>query len=154
MKDSELKSNKLTSNINEGDGQYKINNYIFFGTSLTTFNKNIFSSCTLYFISDILYNRKFYLTTSHTPEPNKLYERKKEYSREYPRYYTKINYVLKKLYEYSVKKYKKVFQVFQQVAIKNKCNIKNFLIAIQLKKPSDKILNYISIHYPKVTLHY
>ncbi len=151
LNDTELKSNKLTKIVNYGDQLYDTNGYVYFGTCPELFNKKISGSCVLYFNSDLLYNRKFYLCTHWTSHPNEIFENKPEnkYGREYPRYFDKINVVLKKLYKNSTDKPVKAsaFKVFQQVAIKNKCNIKNNLVAICIKKTNKflslKLINKI-----------
>ena len=76
----------------------------------------------------------------------------KEYKRKYNRYYSKYNNVLKKLYNQSKKKLN-YFQIFQQVAVKNKINLKE-LIGIQFAEgfQNDKILNYISKNYPNIEI--
>jgi len=152
LKDGELKSNKLTNNISSGDSiYYNLNKFIYFSTTDKLFDKKVYGDIILYFTSDLLYNRKFYVSTMWSDAPNYLDESKGEYKRKYPRYYKEYDQVLSKLYKKSINKLPngKSFQVFQQVAIENKVNIKDKLIGIKFKiKPTDKIIKYINIHYP------
>ena len=109
----------------------------------------------LYFNSKILYNRKFYVSNYFTPNPNKLNEhfnkKKIYYSRKYNRYYENYEKVLEELFNTSIKN-KSSFQLYQQIAIENKINLKN-LIEIEFKKvPSEKILNFINEFYPNVKI--
>ena len=95
----------------------------------------------MYFNSNLLYNKSFYVSTVHSAEPNALGEwwtkndgkRIKMYKRKYNKNYSKYNLVLKKLYKHSIHMYEKVFQAFQQVAVRNKVSLKD-LIAIEFKK--------------------
>ena len=79
-------------------------------------------------------------------------KKEKNIKRKYNRYYSKYNNVLKKLYNQSKKKLD-YFQIFQQVAVKNKVNLKE-LIAIEITEgfQNDKILNYISKNYPNIEI--
>jgi len=161
LEDGELKSNKLTTNIEWGDGVYNndINNFVYFVTTEKLFDKKILGSVILYLNSDLIYNRTFYVSTTWSNTPDNLgewYSNKRfQYKRKYSRYYDKYNQILSKLYNYSINVLPngKGFQVFQQVAIKNKVNIKDKLIGIQFQsKPSDKLIQYIQTNYPNVKI--
>ena len=161
LKDGELKSNKLTKNIQEGDGLYESNNFVYFSTTKELFDDHVTGYVTLYIDTQILYNRKFYISNIHTPYPQYLAEWKikneKYYKRSYDRYYKYINKVLCTLYNNSMSKLKngKAFQIFQQIAIKNKCNIKKYLVGIDFiyHKPTEKILKYIDKEYDGVKIN-
>ena len=60
---------------------------------------------------------------------------------------------MKKLYDHRISIYRESFQVFQQVAILNKINLKE-LVGIEFKKNfvNDKILNYIYKYFPNVAI--
>ena len=82
----------------------------------------------------------------------------KKYKRKYNKYYTKYNTVLKKLYNQSVSILNgSSFQVFQQVAIRNKINL-NELVAIEFKYKSEiddiiiNYINYITKYYPNIII--
>lgn len=167
LKDGELKSYSLLKKINktpkdgEGGGLYTENNFVYFSCTDKLFDKKILSSITLYFNSKLLFNKSFYVSTTHSPEPDYLGEWtvKKEdgtinkyYKRKYDRYYTKYNTVLKKLYDLSVSRLNgDAFQVFQQIAVRNKVKL-NELVAIQFNNMPDSIINYITKHYPDVKI--
>ena len=166
LKSGYIKSYSLLKNSNKtpkdglGLGLYTENNFVYFSCVDKLFDDNIISNIILYFNSKLLYNRSFYVSTVWSPEPNYLGEwysggknkKRKEYKRKYNRYYSKYNNVLKKLYNQSKKKLD-YFQVFQQVAVKNKINLKE-LIGIQFSEgfQNDKILNYISKNYPNIEI--
>lgn len=63
--DSYLKSNYLTN---------KINKFIYFGIEKKLFANTNYYYIKLYFNSDLLYNKSFYLATIQTPEPEKEYK--------------------------------------------------------------------------------
>jgi hypothetical protein len=170
LKDGELKSYSLLKKINktpkysEGDGLYTENKFVYFSCTNKLFDKKILSDVTLYFNSKLLFNKSFYVSTMHSPEPDNLGEwlitnedgtKYKVYKRKYNRYYTKYNTVLKKLYDSSVSQLNgEAFQVFQQVAVRNKVKL-NELVAIQFnndKLVTDNIINYITKHYPYVKI--
>ena len=118
----------------------------------------------MYFNSKLLFNKSFYVANLHSSTPNKLNEwwindngkRIKMYERKYNKYYTNYDRVLKKLYDYSIYVLPRgySFQVFQQVAVRNKVNLKE-LVAIEFKKDfvSNNIINYITKYYPNVIIH-
>ena len=160
--DGELKSSASTGNLNEGYGIYDHHEqkFVYFSTVDTLDNENVIGEVTLYFNSQLLYNRTYYVGTYHSSSPNILDEdRKSEYKLKIPRYYKKTDTVLKKLYKQSVKSHKTAFQIFQQVAIKNKCDLK-YLECIQfhmfsLETPINKtILQTIKKYYPNVRVTY
>ena len=76
------------------------------------------------------------------------------YQRKYNRYYEKYNDVLKKLFNYSVNLSPDTFQVFQQIALSNKVNLKE-LICIEFRDKNDAtpdIIKYINKYYPNVEI--
>lgn len=170
LKDGYLKSYSLLkkdgfnmSKIkNEGIGLYEENKFVYFSCVDELFNENIIGNVTLYFNSELLFNRTFWVANLHSPDPDYLGEWKTNdgrlsYKRKYNKYYKKYKLVLKKLYRdsISVLKDKKGFQVFNQIAILNKINLKN-LVAIEFKNKSDatsKIINYINKYYPNIKIN-
>jgi hypothetical protein len=156
LKDGCLKSYSLLKKLpkdNEGGGLYIKNNFVYLSCTNTLFYKNIFSRITLYFNSKLLLKKAFYVSTMHSPYPNHLSEwyvtengkRVKMYKRKYEKNYTKYNTILKKLYNYSISVLNgKSFQIFQQVAVRNKVSL-NELVAIEFKDKSsatNNIINY------------
>jgi hypothetical protein len=160
LEDGELKSNKLTNNIESGEGIYNThNNFVYFITTEKLFDKKILGSVILYLNSDLIYNRTFYVSTTWSNTPDHISEwysnKRFQYKRKYSRYYDKYNQILSKLYNYSINVLpnSNSFQVFQQVAIKNKVNITDKLIGIQFQsKPSNKLIQYIHTNYPDVKI--
>jgi len=68
--------------------------------------------------------------------------------------YKNYNNVLRKLYKQSISLLEngKAFQVFQQIAIRNKINLDE-LVAIEFHdKPSKTILNYLNKYLPDVII--
>ena len=160
-----LKKYKKTPTNGEGIGLYTENNFVYFSCVDKLFNKKIHSSITMYFNSKLLFNKSFYVANLHSPTPNQINEwwinndngkKIKMYKRKYNRYYTNYDKVLKKLYDYSISVLPRgySFQVFQQVAVRNKVNLKE-LVAIEFKKNivSDSIINYITKYYPNVIIN-
>jgi hypothetical protein len=134
--------------INQGDGVYKNNKFVYFTTTDKLFDKKYIGHILIYINSDILYNRAFFVSTHHSKYPDKLYEKTinniKHYKRKYNRYTKNYNEILKKLYKYSTN-FGKAYNVFQQVAIKNKINIANYIIGIYISeyindKETDKLI--------------
>ena len=167
LKDGYLKTYSLLKKKpqnDEGNGLYNKNNFVYFSCTDKLFDKNIMSYVTLYFNSKLLYNKSFYVSTQHSPEPNNLTEwyvknnskKIKMYKRKYNKYYKEYNSLLKKLYKKSISISNKYFQVFQQIAIKNKVNLDE-LVAIEFKKNRiipNNIKNYISKYYPNIIVKY
>jgi hypothetical protein len=166
LKDGYLKSYSLVKKENpnampnEADGLYTENNFVFFSCVDELFKYKIVSNITLYFNSKLLFNRTFYLATHHTPIPDNLQEWKEQgrqmYQRKYDRYYEKYNNVLKKLFNDSISRLPDSygFQVFQQIALSNKVNLKE-LICIEFKDKNDAtpdIVQYINKNYPNVEI--
>jgi hypothetical protein len=168
LKDGYLKSYSLIKKKpknGEGSGLYTKNNFVYFSCTDKLFDKNIMSYVTMYFNSKLLFNKSFYVSTQHSPKPNYLAEwwiknkgkKSKMYKRKYNKYYKKYNSILKNLYKKSISVLNgKYFQVFQQVAIRNKINL-NELIAIEFKKKiivPDSIKKYITKYYPNIIVKY
>lgn len=161
LKDGKLKAAYLTGNLDQGDGQHEPEKqkHVFFNCiSKTDFDEYKIdghqSSVCLYFESSFLYNRVFFTSNRHGPFPEKT-------NKKHDRYTNKktIDKILKKLYDYSLgivkdQKFKNGFVAFQQIAIRNECNL-NKLVAIKFrKKPSEssKIIRYIKKNYPNVII--
>ena len=165
LKDGYLKSYSLINgkkSLGEGAGLYTENKFVYFSCINKLFEKEIFSNITMYFNSKLLYNKSFYVSTVHSAEPNNLGEwwtkndngkRVKMYKRKYNKNYSKYKVVLKRLYKHSINMYEKAFQVFQQVAVRNKVSLKD-LIAIEFKKKfvNDSIIKYITKYYPAIII--
>jgi hypothetical protein len=160
LKDGYLKSLSLLKKegynamANEGDGIYTENNFVFFSCVDKLYKYKINSSIILYFNSKLLFNRTFYVANHHTPTPDKLEEGKQLYQRKYNRYYEKYNDVLQKLFNYSINLSPDAFQVFQQIALSNKVNLKE-LIGIEFRDKNDAtpdIIQYINKYYPNVEI--
>jgi hypothetical protein len=158
LNDGWLKSNKITKNINDGAGIYKdgkLNDFVYFSTTPNLFDKYTSCSVVLYLSSDILYAKSFYVSFYQTPLVNNIHTNNQKYKKNTKNY----NYILQKLYEHSTKTLKKgmesyAFIALQQVAIKNKINIKNYIVGIEFKneKPSNEILNIIKNKYPNTQI--
>jgi hypothetical protein len=155
-----LKKEKKKNIHGEGYGLYNENDFIYFSSIDKIFSRKIYSRVILYFNSKLLYNRTFYVSTGHSPVPDELgeweinYENKikKMYKRKYAKNYKYYNNVIKKLYKHSISILNDGdgFQIFQQIALKNKINLDD-LVAIQFQEePSKSILNYINKNYPNV----
>ena len=168
IKDGFLQSYSLLKKLNKipkdtlGSGLYTENNFVYFSCVDKLFDENILGNVILYFNSKLLYNRSFYVSTVWSQYPNYLGEwnvkdkngkKIKQYKRKYNRYYSKYNTVLKKLYNNSISVYPKSFEIFQQVAIKNKVSLTE-LVSIELRKDlaTDKILNFIYKYYPNIEI--
>ena len=79
-----------------------------------------------------------------------------DYKRKYIIYYNKYNTVLKKLYNYSISILEngKAFQIFQQIAVRNKVNL-NELVAIEFNNKilaTDSIIKYITKMFPNIEI--
>jgi len=91
-----IKSSKMTNNLNDGSGIYKTNSYIYFSITPILFDPYIIASCTLYFKSKLLYNRRFYINELYSSSPNIT-------GIKYKKNYKYYNKVLRKLYNNSIK---------------------------------------------------
>jgi hypothetical protein len=169
LKDGYIKSYSLLKKegINkiegEGSGIYNENHFIYFSCIDKLFSREIFGRVTLYFNSKLLYNKSFYVSTNHSTNPESLKEwtsktddnkKIKEYKRKYDENYKNYNNVLKKLYKHSISQLEngKAFQIFQQIAIRNKINLDE-LVAIEFREePSKAILNYLNKYLPNVII--
>ena len=166
LKDRELKSlsllkkenkNFLRYAPNEGDGIYTKNNFVYFSCTDKLYDKNIIGEVTMYFNSKLLFKKSFYLSTMHSSDPESLHDDSEmHYKRKYNRYYNEYNIVLKKLYNHSISRLKngKAFQIFQQIAVRNKVNL-NELVAIEFNNnilATDSIIKYITKMFPNVEI--
>jgi len=169
LKDKCLKSlslqKKTNKNIqpNYGDGVYTENNFVYFSCTNKLFDnkvlENIATGITLYFNSKLLFNKSFYVANLWSAMPQRLATWKSDeikYKKKYNKNYTKYNSVLTKLYNYSISVLKKgeAFQVFQQIAVRNKVNLDE-LVAIQFYNKScatESIIKYITKFYPNIII--
>ena len=168
LKDGYLKSYSLLKkegyNIrklkNEGDGLYTENKFVYFSCIKKPFIYKVYSHITLYFTSDLLFDRTFYVSNLHSGFPDDLMEHKGKnvvlYKRKYNKFYKEYNKVLEKLFNFSISVIEngKAFQSFQQVAVHNKINLNN-LICIEFNNKEDatkNIVDYIKKYYPNVEI--
>ena len=151
LKDGLLKAPYLTNILNEGDGIYdtKDQKFIYFSVIDDLNSKyKIYSDITLYFDTKILWNRTFFIAPYHSGNPDKLNKDKKKYKQ----YYKNTNSVLSKLFNNSISK-NKVFQPFQQIAIKKQVNLK-YLKAIKFNKfkPSKELIKLLTDKFPNIII--
>lgn len=158
LRDGKLKASYYTYQTNEGFGIYdpKEQKYVFFGVVANYIQRpEIYADVILFFDHQLLFNRTFFVSTTHSASPEKLGSwGNNNYKRKYPQYYKFTKRILKALYNHSYKQLPsgKYFQAFQQVAIKNSCDL-NKLVCIQfLKKPEKKLLSMIQKNYPHVQI--
>ena len=151
LKDGLLKAPYLTNILNEGDGIYdtKDQKFIYFSVIDDLNSKyKIYSDITLYFDTKILWNRTFFIAPYHSGNPDKLNKDKKKYKQ----YYKNTNSVLSKLFNNSISK-NKVFQPFQQIALKKQVNLK-YLKAIKFNKfkPSKELIKLLTDKFPNIII--
>jgi hypothetical protein len=151
-----LKKEKKNITLNYGFGLYETNNFVYFSCIDKMFSRKIYSSdVVLYFDTKFLYNTSFYVSTMFSEIPDNLYEEEQAYRRKYNKNYKLYNLVLRKLYNQSisVKSRAKIFQILQQVAIRNKVSLDN-LVGIEFKKNLDikPYVEYIKEYYPDVKI--
>lgn len=151
LKDGLLKAPYLTNILNEGDGIYdtKDQKFIYFSVIDDLNSKyKIYSDITLYFDTKILWNRTFFIAPYHSGNPDKLNKDKKKYKQ----YYKNTNLVLNKLFNNSILK-NKVFQPFQQIALKKQINLK-YLQAIKFNKskPSKELIKLLTNEFPNIII--
>ena len=149
LKDGYLKSSKLSKNTEgEGQGLYEENKFVFFSCIDKLFSRKIYGDVILYFNSKLLYNKSFYTGNIHSIAPDLLLNNEKKYKKNYKNY----DIVLKKLFKSSLETHLKAFQVFQQIAVLNKVNLKE-LVAIEFnKKSNSSIIKFLNEHYPDVII--
>jgi hypothetical protein len=162
LKDGKLKSSEITgkNDAGEGYGIYTTNKFVYLSTCKKIFDIRILSDITLFFNSDILKQKKFYVSTFLTPTPDHTLKSTtddtKHYQKSYPKKYDKCDEILEELYKKSIKVMPKgkSFQVFQQIAIKDKIKFKDYLVGIDFySKPSNKLVKYINKNYPNVEIN-
>lgn len=165
LKDGELKAAKFTGRTNEGWGVYKAKeqSYVFFSTTPILFDIRLLGNVTLYLKPDFLSKKDFTIANAHIADPSEEYW---NYNARYPIYNKKIkatkNYLkyLKKLYADSLRNKDNIpltiFQMYNQVTVKNKINLKDNLVAITIDSRVEYIVNniikIIKKHYPNVKL--
>jgi len=169
LEQNELKSSILTGSINQGNASYKSNqnNLVFFRAvkKITDIQYPEGISVILFFDSNILYNKSYWVSTVNSVRPSNWnsktkitwknnWENDPQYSIKYKQYYKNTKRVLKKLYLHSVS----AGCICNTVAVLNKINIKNHLIAVVIfpgikesKKTSFK--KYIKKYYPHTTVY-
>jgi len=164
MSYSSLKKINKTPKDTNGYGLYTDNNFVYFTCTENLFDKNSCGRINMYFNSKLLYNKSFYASTVWSPYPDELNEwtvkndngrNTKEYKRKYNKNYAKYNTVLRKLYEHSISILKKkYFNVFQQIAVRNKVNIKELVGIEFIRKDdnNDKLIKYITEYYPDIII--
>jgi hypothetical protein len=163
LKDSCLKSLSLQRKTNknaqlgEGYGIYSENNFVYFSCTNKLFDNKVSAVITLYFNSKLLFNKSFYIANLHSSTPQRLVtDSNKTNKKKYNKNYTKYNSVLTKLYNYSISQLKngEAFQVFQQIAVRNKVNLDK-LVAIHFHNKSfatESIIKYITKFYPTIII--
>lgn len=141
LKDNELKASKFTNNISQGYGIYEPNemSYVFLGTTDKLYDNQIMGNVVIYLKSDLLYNRSYYIDKCHNISIIN--------SKKIVRYNKNYNKILNNLYKHSNKKNKDLFYIYQQIAIKDKINLKDNIIGIQFQHPNDKLKEYITKNY-------
>lgn len=154
--DGELKSSSLTGKINQGYGLYKPSEqeHVFFSAIDEPGIKEIVGDVILFFDYKMLYKRSYYISTVHSPYPQYVgkWNNGKDYKLKYPQYYRYTKSVLKKLYKNALSKLDgDAFEIFQQIAIKNKCDLTHLrYIKFQYGKPTKPILKLLKEQYPNV----
>ncbi len=164
LKDKCLKSlslqKKTNKNTQPNEGSYTENNFVYFSCTNKLFDNkisaNIATGITLYFNSKLLFDKSFYIANLHSSIPQQLATWGFNYKKKYNKNYTKYNSVLTKLYNYSISVLKKgkAFQVFQQIAVRNKVNLDE-LVAIHFHNKSfatESIIKYITKFYPNIII--
>ncbi len=161
--DDLIKASYLTNILNEGTGIYASKNqhYIFFSVIDEFQSKyKIYSNIILYFDPEMLWNRTYYISNFHSPNPHILDEctNGKQYKKKYKQYYKNTKSVLVKLFDYSISILPggKAFQSFQQIALKKQTNLK-YLKIIKFNnkiKPTKVIIKLIKDKYPDVILDF
>ena len=136
LKDGNLKSSQLSKRVNQGEGIYSESPLVYFSTvdsidseHLHRLTKDL-AEVLLCFDSQLLNNRVYYTSSRHIGRPDlylkemKISKGQARHNREYPQYYPYTQHILKKLFTSSLKTLGgRFFQIFQQVAIRNKCNL-------------------------------
>ena len=72
LNSNQLKSSSKTGKLNQGDGMYKKSKFIFL--SLLNKYKPIIGGITLYFNTDAITNKDFYIANLHSIDPTKIYK--------------------------------------------------------------------------------
>ena len=92
--------------------------------------------------------QNFLYRTFHSSNPDKLDKDKKKYKQ----YYKNTNSVLNKLFNDSILK-NKVFQSFQQIALKKQVNLK-YLKAVKFNKskPSKELIKLLTKEFPDIII--
>lgn len=71
LKEGKLKSHYLSGRINNGYGVYsEPNKFVYFFLERKLFIDSTFGTCKLYFNTELLYNRDFYLSTLQSSSPD------------------------------------------------------------------------------------
>jgi hypothetical protein len=160
--ENKLKSSCLSNNLNEGYGIYEASQqkFVFFSVIDECVSKyKLYGNVILYFDSKILWNRSYYISTVHSSTPDYLgkWHKGANYKKKYNQYYKYTNKALTKLFKNAISQLPKgnAFQIFQQVAIKNQCDLK-YLKKIQFlhSKPINAIIKLMQNKYPDVIVDF
>ena len=157
--DNALKSASITGNINEGSSIYDHidQDFVFFSVTDEIHNeRQIYGDVILFFDYELLYNRSYYVSTIHSSTPDKLSKwndgKHKHYKLKYNQYHKYTKKVLEKLYNNSISMLPKgsSFQIFQQVAIKNKCNLDKLVYIKFQKQVPTALIKTIKDKHPDI----
>tara|TARA_Y200000002_G_scaffold370337_1_gene365686 strand:+ start:609 stop:1199 length:591 start_codon:yes stop_codon:yes gene_type:complete len=143
---------------------------IFFNV-IDSLQKRLLSSTLLYFDSKLLNNRSFYVSGGLICAPDyikpfnenkKSYNRKKNFHIKYKQHTKNIDIILRNLLDYSYACSKDIFLIYQQIAIKQHCNL-NYLKKIRftgndsVHKETKALIRFLHKSYPhlicEVLLH-
>jgi len=163
LNSNQLKSSSKTGNLNQGDGIYAKSKFVFL--SLLNRFKPIIGEITLYFNTNAIIDKDFYIANSHSGNPDKLFSNKdyyKKYIKTDKTHAYKLK-VLEKLYKDSYihkDKDKQYYWINNQVAVDYPIDL-DYLETIQLnqtdltRRHKDKYLKlvkYIKKNLPNVKL--
>lgn len=157
LKTGKILSGSVTGNLEIGFGIYgnNLSRFIFFSTCSKIFDKRINSHVIIYFKPEFLYDCKYYLSTGYAADPPSalklpqtavITKMIKKRDNSFLRY-------LKQLYLYSVSLSNNGFYAFNQIAIKDKLNIKEYMVGIEFQyEPTFEIIKYLVNNYPDVKI--
>jgi len=162
VREKRLTASYLNGNLNEGYGIYKSvdQKFVFFSVIDQYESKyKVSGDVVLYFDPKLLWNRSYYISTLHNPSPDILekWNEGRDYKKKYKQYYKYTNKVLTKLFKNSISKLPngEAFQVFQQIAIKNKCDLKYLnKIKFMYQKPSKTLIKLIKNVSPEIKIEF
>lgn len=162
LNNNELVSSAISGNLCNGHGIYNSddNNFIYFSTVDDHNEKYMYQeSITLFFESDLLFNRSFFVSTVQSGIPqyeskwNSGKSGKSEYKIKYAQYTSGITKILKKLFMRDIVQNNSEKIFFQnQVAIKNRCSLKKLFMIYFDSEPSVKTMKILKTQYPNVKI--